>query len=443
MLSALLREPASSARPRIVIIGGGFAGIAAARALKRSNADVLLIDQRNHHLFQPLLYQVATAVIAPSETAAPIRQLAATQENVDVVLAEVTGVNLQSRSIDVSNPDVGARTVKFDYLVVATGVQSSYFGHDEYARHAPSLKTLTDAELIRSKILRAYELAELTDDPDERSRLMTFAIVGGGPTGVELAASLATMATTTLRKNFRRIDPSESSIVLIDGAKRILPTFHESLAQAATQHLQKLGVEIRTGANVDLVDEQGVVVGGERIKSSTVLWAAGVAPSPLLKKLGVPTDRSGRVPVSPFLEVPGFHGVFVVGDAASIMQDGRPLPGVAQVAIQSGDYVGRFIAGEIEARDVTQPFSYFNKGNLAVVGKNYAVYERDKMRLSGLIAWIIWAFIHIMFLPQLQNRLRVEMQWLWSYLTGERGSRLITEPPTSQRQANLEKAEVS
>ena len=429
--------------PRIVIIGGGFAGIAAARELRGCDANVVLIDRRNHNLFQPLLYQVATAVLASSEIAAPIRQLAERQENLEVLLAEVTSVDVRARSIEVFNRDAGARTLKFDYLILATGVQSSYFGHDDFAEYAPSLKTLTDAEEIRTKILTAYELAELSDEPAERERLMTFAIVGGGPTGVELAASLARMATQTLHNNFRRIDPRQSSIILIEGGKRILPAFHPSLARAAAARLKRLGVSIRTGSNVELVDGDGLVVGGGRIKSATVLWAAGVSPSPLLTKLGVPTDRAGRVSVSRSLEVPGYPGVFVVGDAASIMEDGRPLPGVAQVAIQSGRYAGRAIAGEIAGRKNTKAFRYFNKGNLAVVGRNYAVFERDNVRISGSLACFMWAFVHIMFLPQVQNRLRVQIQWFWTYFTGQRGSRIIPEPFPEQRLTHHEKAKVS
>lgn len=414
-------------KKKVVIIGGGFAGINAARALKGSDAEIILIDRRNHHVFQPLLYQVATAVISPAEIAAPIRQLEERQKNVSVVLGEVTGIDLASKTVDVHAEGGGNRSLSFDYLVVATGAQSSYFGHDEYAEFAPSLKTLTDAEEMRTKILRAFERAALSDDAAERSRQMTFAVVGGGPTGVELAASLAIMARDTLRGNFREIDPSHSKIVLIEGGKRILPPFHESLAAKAQKRLEHLGVEILTGSNVDRVDERGVVVGGNRIECATVLWAAGVATSPILKMLGAEADRGGRVIVDPQLRVPSDRSVFVVGDAASIAQDGRPLPGVAQVAIQSGAFAGRVIAAELEDRQTTKTFSYFNKGNLAVVGKNYALLERDNVRLSGFFAWLIWAFIHIAFLPQLQNRLRVEVQWLYTYFTGQRGARLIPE----------------
>ena len=425
-------EPAPTKRKRVVIIGGGFAGIAAARALKRCDAEVVLIDRRNHHIFQPLLYQVATAVLAPAEIAAPIRQIEEKQTNLTVMLAEVTAVDLSSRSVNVSYPASGTHKIPFDFLIVAAGMQPSYFGHDEFARYAPGLKNLNDAETIRTKILSAYELAELTDDENERSRLMTFVLVGGGPTGVELAASMAQMAAVTLRGNFRRIDPTKTSIVLIEGGNRILPTFAESLSRKAARRLEKLGVKVLTGTKVDKVDEQGVIAGGKRIASATVLWTAGVAASPVVKTLGVPTDRAGRLPVDPFLMVPGASGVFAVGDVAASSQNGRPLPGAAQVAIQQGRYVGQVISRQLKGKAPRRPFRYFDKGNMAVVGKNFAVLERGRIRMSGFVTWLAWVFIHIMSLPQLQNRLRVQRQWFWSYWTGQRGSRLISEPPRGQ-----------
>jgi NADH:ubiquinone reductase (H+-translocating) len=422
-------EVASRKQKRVVIIGGGFAGVAAARALRHSDAEVVLIDRRNHHIFQPVLYQVATAVLAPADIAAPIRQLGEKQKNLTVMLAEVTAVDLNSRFVTVSFPTTGSHKIPFDFLIVAAGMQSSYFGHDEFARYAPSLKNLTDAETIRTKILNAYELAELADDESARSRLMTFVLVGGGPTGVELAGSIAHMAKFTLRRNFRHIDPVKTSIVLIEGGNRILPTFAESLSKKATRRLEKLGVKVLTGTKVEKVDEQGVIAGGKRIPSATVLWTAGVAASAVVKTLGVPTDRAGRVPVDPFLMVPGADGVFAVGDVAVLTQGGRPLPGVAQVAIQQGRYVGRLISQQLKGKASRRPFRYFDKGNMAVVGKNFAVLERGRIRTSGFMTWLAWVFIHVMFLPQLQNRLRVQRQWFWSYWTGQRSSRLISEPP--------------
>jgi NADH:ubiquinone reductase (H+-translocating) len=425
-------EAASRKQKRVVIIGGGFAGVAAAHALRHADAEVVMIDRRNHYIFQPLLYQVATAVLSPADIAAPIRQLEAKQRNVSVFLAEVTGVDVASRTIEARSPGAGVRKIAFDYLVVATGMRPSYFGHDEFARYAPGLKSLGDAETIRAKILSAFELAATTEDEDERARLMTFVLVGAGPSGVELAASLAHLVKVTLRGNFRRIDPTKASIILLDAGKRILPTFAESLSRRVSKRLEKLGVKVTTDVKVEKVDEQGVIAGGTRIPSATVLWTAGVAASPIPKMLGTKTDRAGRALVDPFLKVVDALGVFVVGDAASVMQNEHPVPGVAQAAIQEGRYVGRLIAKELKGRKVKRPFRYFDKGNMAVVGKNYAVLERGWLRTSGFLTWLVWAFVHILSLPQLQNRLRVQRQWLWSYFTGQRSSRLIPEPPRGQ-----------
>jgi NADH dehydrogenase len=416
-------------RKRVVIIGAGFAGIAAARALRHANVDVVLIDRRNHHIFQPLLYQVATAVLSPAEIAAPIRQLEVKQRKLSVLLAEVTGVDVACRTIEASPPGVGVRKIAYDYLVVATGARPSYFGHDEFAQFAPGLKNLSDAETIRAKILGAFELAATTKDESERARQMTFVLVGAGPTGVELAASLAQMVRITLRGNFRRIDPAKANIILLDAGKRVLPTYAESLSRRVTRRLTRLGVKVLTEVKVETVDAQGVVAGGNRIPSATVLWTAGVAASPIPKMLGTNTDRAGRALVDPFLKVVNAPGVFVVGDAASIVQNEHPVPGVAQAAIQEGRYVGRLIAKELKGRKVKRPFRYFDKGNMAVVGKNYAVLERGRLRTSGFVTFLVWAFVHILALPQMQNRLRVQRQWIWSYLTGQRSSRLIPEPP--------------
>jgi NADH:ubiquinone reductase (H+-translocating) len=425
-------EPAPRRQKRVVIIGGGFAGIAAAHALRHSDAEVVLIDRRNHHIFQPLLYQVATAVLSPAEIAAPIRQLEVKQRNLSVFLAEVTSVDVAARTIEASSTGAGVRKVAFDFLVVAAGMRPSYFGHDEFARYAPGLKSLSDAETIRAKILGAFEFAETTEDEGERARQMTFVLVGAGPSGVELAASLAHMVKVTLRGNFRRIDPAKASIILLDAAKRVLPTFAEPLSRKVSKRLEKLGIKVLTDVKVETIDEQGVIAGGTRIPSATVLWTAGVAASPIPKMLSTKTDRAGRALVDPFLKVVDAPGVFVVGDAASVMQNEHPVPGVAQAAIQEGRYVGRLIAKELEGRKVKRPFRYFDKGNMAVVGKNYAVLERGWLRTSGFLTWIVWAFVHILSLPQLQNRLRVQRQWLWSYFTGQRSSRLISEPSRDQ-----------
>jgi NADH dehydrogenase len=425
-------EPTPRKQKRVVIIGGGFAGIAAAHALRHADAEVVLIDRRNHYIFQPLLYQVATAVLSPAEIAAPIRQLEAKQQNVRVLLAEVTGVDVASRTIEASSQGVGVLKIAFDYLVIATGMRPSYFGHDEFARYAPGLKSLGDAETIRAKILGAFELAATTEDEAERARQMTFVLVGAGPSGVELAGSLAHLVKVTLRGNFHRIDPANASIILLDAGTRILPTFAESLSRRVSKRLKKLGVKVTTDVKVEKVDEQGVIAAGTRIPSATVLWTAGVAASPIPKMLGTKTDRAGRALVDPFLKVVDAPGIFVVGDAASVMQNEHPVPGVAQAAIQEGRYVGRLIAKELKGRKVKRPFRYFDKGNMAVVGKNYAVLERGWLRTSGFLTWLVWAFVHILSLPQLQNRMRVQRQWLWSYFTGQRSSRLIPEPPRRQ-----------
>jgi NADH dehydrogenase len=429
--AAVVVEAPRRERKRIVIIGGGFAGIAAAHALRHADTEVLLIDRRNHYIFQPLLYQVATAVLSPADIAAPIRQLEAKQRNVTVLLAEVTGVDVASRTIEAAAPGAGVRKIAFDYLVVATGMRPNYFGHDEFAQYAPGLKSLGDAETIRGKILSAFELAATTDDEDERARQMTFVLVGAGPSGVELAASLAHLVEVTLRGNFHRIDPARASIILLDGAKRVLPTFSESVSRMAARRLAKLGVKVVTDVKVETVDDKGVIAGGNRIPSATVVWTAGVAASAVPKMLGTKTDRAGRALVDPFLKVVDAPGVFVVGDAASLMQDGHPVPGLAQAAIQEGRYVGRLIAKELKGRKVKRPFRYFDKGSMAVVGKNYAVLERGWVRTGGFLTWLVWAFVHILALPQLQNRLRVQRQWLWSYFTGQRSSRLIPELPTA------------
>src|SRR5271155_5167224 len=317
-------EAASRKEKRVVIIGGGFAGIAAAHALRHSDAEIVLIDRRNHHIFQPLLYQVATAVLSPADIAAPIRQLEVKQRNLSVLLAEVTGASLADRTIDASTPGVGVRKIAFDYLVVATGMRPSYFGHDEFARYAPGLKSLGDAETIRAKILSAFELAATTEDEDERARQMTFVLVGAGPSGVELAASLAHLVKVTLRGNFHRIDPTKASIILLDAGKRVLPTFADSLSRRVSKRLKKLGVKVTTDVKVEKVDEQGVIAGGTRIPSATVLWTAGVAASPIPKMLGTKTDRAGRALVDPLLRVVDAPGVFVVGDAASVIQSQYP-----------------------------------------------------------------------------------------------------------------------
>lgn len=422
-----MTDLAGKNKPRVVIVGGGFAGIAAAKSLRGCEADVTLIDRRNHHIFQPLLYQVATGLLTPSEVAAPIRQLAIRQRNLTVLLAEVSGLADDKRSVLTHTPGVGSGRADFDYLILAPGMQASYFGHDDFAVHAPSLKTLHDAELVRTKVLSAYELAEQAEEPVARQQLLTFIVVGAGPTGVELAASIAELARTTLRSSFRRIDPAETRIVLVEAGKRILPSFDATLAMQAAKQLARLGVEVMTDAKVETIDAQGAVISGERIESSTVLWAAGVAPAPILSALKVQTDRGGRICVLPNMEVPERPGMFVVGDAAAFAQDGRPLPGVAQVAIQQGRYVGQLVRARIEGRTAVRPFRYFDKGNMAIVGRNFALLESRRVKMSGYLTWLVWGSIHLLFLPQMQSRLRVAGQWLWWCITDQRSSLLLQE----------------
>jgi NADH:ubiquinone reductase (H+-translocating) len=415
------------AQPRIVIVGGGFGGLAAAKALGNSPAEVILIDRTNHHLFQPLLYQVATSTLAPGQIGFPIRGILEKQKNTTVILGEVTQVNKDQRSVIVSNTDRQSVPIAYDYLVLATGATHSYFGRNEFEKFAPGLKSLADALATRNKVLHAFELAEAEEDPSRHRDLLTFVLVGAGPTGVEMAGALAVLVRTTLKANFRRIDPASARIVLVDMAPRVLGPFSEHLSEAAKQRLEKLGVEVRLGHGVDQIDADGVVVAGERIASKTVIWTAGVAPSPAGKWLNVETDRAGRVRIQKDLTVPGHPEIFVVGDTATFEQDGKPLPGVAQVAMQQGRYAGKLIHSRLTGGKQPPPFRYFDKGSLAVVGNGFAVLESGKIQVSGLLAWLVWAFVHLQFLATSGLRLSVFLQWIWTYLTNQRGSRLIVE----------------
>jgi NADH:ubiquinone reductase (H+-translocating) len=423
-----LEPQTHSAQPHVIIVGAGFGGLAAARSLKDAPVRVLLLDRTNHHVFQPLLYQVATAMLAPSEIASPIREVLRKQRNATVALLEVTHVDADRRQVFFSYLDGEERSLPYDYLILATGVQQSYFGHDEFAPFAPGLKSLNDAEAIRAKLLKAFEIAEIEVDPAQHRDLLTFVLVGAGPTGVEMAGAIADMVRGMLKSDFRRIDPRSARIILIEGGARILPAFSERLSRKAHTRLTRMGVEIRTNARVEHVDAEGVVVGGERIASRTVLWTAGVTPSPAAQWLKAEADHAGRVRVLPDLSVPGRPEIFVVGDTASLDQDGKPLPGVAQVAMQQGRYVGRSIAGRVAGQAPSPPFRYFDKGNMAVIGRNFAILESGRAHLSGFIAWLAWAAIHIAFLPQAGNRLMVFTQWAWSYITKQGGARLILEP---------------
>lgn len=411
--------------PRIVIVGGGFGGLAAAKALKNSPAEIILVDRMNHHLFQPLLYQVATSVLAPGQIASPIRNILRKQRNTTVILGEVTGVDKEKKCVLVSDADRAGVPISYDFLVLATGVTHSYFGHNEFEEFAPGLKSLADAVAIRNKILRAFEQAEAEEDPSRHRDLLTFVLVGAGPTGVEMAGAIAVLVRNTLKSEFRRINPAATRIILLDMLPRVLGPFSEDLSQAAKARLESLGVEVRLGHGVDQIDSDGAVVAGERISSKTVIWTAGVSPSPAGKWLNVTTDRAGRVRVQKDLSVPGYPEVFVVGDTASLDQDGKPLPGVAQVAIQEGRYAGNLIHGLVLGKSRPAPFRYFDKGNMAVVGKGFAVLQSGRIHLSGFLAWLAWAGVHLQFLAQSSLRVSVFLQWAWTYMTGQRGSRLI------------------
>jgi NADH dehydrogenase FAD-containing subunit len=412
-------------KPVVIIVGGGFGGLAAARALKKAPVNVILIDRANHHLFQPLLYQVATSVLGPGQIASPIRGILKNNENTTVLLGEVTGVDVSARSVIANSADRKDVPLPYDYLILSTGVQQSYFGHPEYEQHAPGLKCLADAVALRNRILRAFELAEAEEDPALHKNLLTFVLVGGGPTGVEMASAIAVLIRITLKKEFRRIDPASARIVLVDRGTRPLATFAPELSEAAKRHMERLGVEVRLGQGVDSVDEHGVIVAGERIAAKTVIWTAGVTASPAGKWLNAETDHAGRVRIQPDLSIPAHPEIFVVGDTASLEQDGKPLPGVAQVAIQQGRYAADLIRRKVTGKPAAAPFRYFDKGNLAVVGKNFAVLESHKVKLSGFPAWLVWAAVHLQFLGQSSLRLSVLVQWAWTYVTGQRGSPLI------------------
>src|SRR5215467_5083136 len=418
--------------PHVVIVGGGFGGLAAAKVLRKTPAKVILIDRTNHHLFQPLLYQVATSVLTAGQIATPIRSILRNQKNTTVIMGEVTGVDKDQKCVIVSDSDRQDVPVAYDYLILATGASHSYFGHNEFAEYAPGLKSLADAEGARNKILQAFELAEAEEDPSRHRDLLTFILVGAGPTGVEMAAALAILVRTTLKAEFRRIEPASARIVLVDMAARVLPPFSESLSKAAKQRLEKLGVEVLLGHSVDHIDADGIVVAGERIASKTVIWTAGVAPSPAGKWLNVETDRAGRVRIQKDLTVPGHPEIFVVGDTASLDQNGKPLPGVAQVAMQGGRYAGKLIHNRIVGNPPLAPFSYFDKGTMAVVGKGFAVLQSGKIRISGFVAWLAWAAVHLQFLATSSLRLSVFLQWIWTYVTGQRGDRLIVSQHGSE-----------
>jgi NADH:ubiquinone reductase (H+-translocating) len=408
--------------PRVVILGGGFGGLNAARALGGAPVEVTVIDRTNHHLFQPLLYQVAMATLAPSDVTAPIRWLVRKQRNTTVLLADVHRIEPERRVVVIDD----GREVPYDYLVVATGSRHSYFGHDDWEPMAPGLKSLEDALEIRRRFLLAFEHAEKSEDPAEQARLLTFVLVGGGPTGVELAGILPEIARKALRQDFRRVDLDRTRVILVEAGPRILPAFPESLAARAHRDLERLGVEVRTGVAVTRMETGVVWIGEERVEAGTVFWAAGNAASPLARSLGAPLDRAGRVMVRSDLSVPGRPEVFVVGDLMHLEQDGRPLPGVAQVAIQGGRIAARNVLASTRGSPRSD-FRYFDKGNLATIGRNKAVADFGRVRFGGFFAWLLWLFVHILYLAGFRNRLSVLIQWGYAYFTQQRGVRLITE----------------
>ncbi len=410
--------------PEVIVIGAGFAGIEVARKLGAAGIPVTLIDRQNHHLFQPLLYQVATAALSPADIAEPIRKMLRHYPGVEVVLGEVARIDARQRSVTLAS---GA-SYPYDILVLATGATHSYFGHDEWSSFAPGLKTIEDARIIRSRLLLAFERAETSRDPAEQKRLMTIAVIGGGPTGVELAGSIAELARYTLARDFHRIRAETATVLLVEAGPRILTAFPEELATYAVRKLTTLGVTVRTACAVERITDRGIVAGGEEIGAGLAIWAAGVGASPLGAMLGVGTDRAGRVKVHADLSVPGLENVYALGDIALAMDaHGKPQPGLAQVAKQEGEYLGRALARKIQRNEAPKPFVFHNRGNTAIIGRHAAVFDFGWAQMKGWFAWCLWALIHVYLLVGFEHRLMVAMQWLWRYATYERGSRLIAE----------------
>jgi NADH dehydrogenase len=415
-------------RPHVVIVGGGFGGLYAARALAGRPVRVTLLDRRNHHLFQPLLYQVATAALNPSDIAMPLRSILRRAANVTVLLAEVEAVDLAARRLVLDGD-----SLEYDALVLAAGAGHSYFGHDDWEALAPSLKTLEDALEIRRRVLVAYEEAEREEDRAEQRALLTSVVIGGGPTGVELAGALAEISRETIARDFRLIDPTKARIVLLEGGPRVLAAFPDPLPARAAAALTRIGVEVRTGATVTRVTPDAVWIGGEQIRARTVLWAAGVSAAPLTRTLGVPLDRAGRVLVERDLSIPGHPEAFAIGDVCAFTDDaGHPLPGLAPVALQQGRAAARNVLHRL-AGEPTEPFRYHDRGSMATIGRAAAVAVVGRFRLSGLVAWLAWLFVHITFLIGFRNRFLVLFQWAWAYISWQRGARLITRPWRPQR----------
>ncbi|KFI29331.1 NADH dehydrogenase family protein [Haematobacter massiliensis] len=435
-----------TAEHHVVVVGSGFGGLQAVVRLKGAPVRITLIDRRNHHLFQPLLYQVATAALTTSEIAWPIRHLLRERHEVTTLLADVQGVDTGSREVLLDDDS----RVRYDTLILATGARHAYFGHDEWEEDAPGLKTLEDATTIRRRFLLAFERAEREEDPVRRSALLTFVVVGAGPTGVELAGTMAEVARKTLEGEFRSFDPASARIVLIEGGPRVLPTFPEDLSDYTARALEKLGVEVVLGQPVTACDAEGVTFGDTRLPADTVIWAAGVRASPAGQWVGAETDRAGRAKVGPDLTVEGHPEIFVIGDTAAVISDGKPVPGIAPAAKQQGGYVADVISARLRGQALPGPFSYHHAGSLATIGKRLAVIDFGKWKLKGALAWWIWGIAHIYFLIGVRNRLSVALSWLWIYLRNQRGSRLITQgtattttagnPDQEEREAKEEEA---
>jgi len=413
---------------RVVIVGGGFGGLTCAKQLTDKNLNVTLVDRHNHHLFQPLLYQVAMAGLAPSEIAVPIRSILRKQRNTTVLLAEVVGIDMVNKRVKLAQ----TQDLPYDYLVLAPGARTHYFGHDDWAHYAPGLKSIDDAVEIRRRVLLAFEAAERETDPAERARLLSFVVIGGGPTGVEMAGAIAELGRYVLSRDFRRVRPSETRVLLIEGGARVLSTFHEELSEKTVVQLSELGVQVRTGTVVESIDVNGVKLrSGEVISASTILWAAGVSSSPLLQTLGIELDRAGRAKVEKDCSLPGHREVFVIGDASYLLgDDGNPLPGVSPTAMQMGRHVASIIRGELAqgagATAAREPFRYRDKGSMATIGRSRAIAEMGNLRLSGFLAWLAWLVVHVFYLIGFRNRFAVVVDWAWSYFTFRRGARLIT-----------------
>jgi NADH dehydrogenase len=412
-------------RPQVVIVGAGFAGLEASKALAKTAVDVTLVDAYNHHCFQPLLYQVATAALSPADVAWPIRAILRAQQNVRVIMARVTAIEVRARRVDTTEIDL-----PYDYLLLATGSTHSYFGHDDWAPFAPGLKHIADATEIRRRFLLAFERAEVVEDEAARARLLTFVIVGGGATGVEMAGAIAEVARRTLQHDFRRIDPRKSRIILIEAGPRLLPTFPEALSDYARRSLESMGVEVALNRKVIGCGADGVTLDGGRIEAATVIWAAGVVASPAAMWIGAEHDRAGRIKVNPDLTVPGHPDIFAAGDTASILdRDGKAVPGIAPAAKQMGSYVGGVIAARVQGKSSPPPFAYHHLGELAAIGRKSAVVKLGAFQLTGFLGWLFWSAVHIYFLIGLRNRFVVALNWLWSYLTFQRGARLIGIAP--------------